>query len=286
MGCFFVVLFKTHLDIFLSEIKEKLIHTALSGRFRINYSPAGEWILYVFSLDYDEKTIDESIFRAALAEVLTGLLFKELREKYVQDVIKKNYFYFTRGEKDKVYYYYKQREDSATVLRKQVLADLTDYLKNSNYLNLQGFVFFRLKYYLIDVKKNVENAVDAFLMEKEYQEFIKLLKYFVELQEPKIYEAHVMLDKDGNIQICDEGFNIVKHNNLEDISISSHKEKADGEDLLVSALVSMAPGKITVHSPINTRFPGIIVTLKKIFDHRITACTNCHYCQKAKDQYN
>ncbi|HHX77071.1 MAG TPA: hypothetical protein GX697_01790, partial [Firmicutes bacterium] len=186
----------------------------------------------------------------------------------------------------KVYYYYKYKEVPAAALRKQVMADLYDYLKNSNYLNLHGLVLFRLKYYLADVKKNVENAVDAFLMEKEYQEFIKLLKYFVELQKPKIYEVHIMLDKDGNIQICDAGFNIVKHSNLEEISISSYKEKAEGEDLLVSTLVSMAPGKITVHSPVNARFPGIIVTLKKIFDHRITSCTNCHYCQKANDQYN
>ncbi len=36
------------------------------------------------------------------------------------------------------------------------------------------------------------------MVEKEYNEFIKLLKYFVDVQENKIDEVNIIIDKLGN----------------------------------------------------------------------------------------
>ena len=63
---------------------------------------------------------------------------------------------------------------------------LTSYLIFNDNLNLEGFVRFRTKDYWDFLCETVDSAADAYLINREYQEFIRLLRYFVELQEPKV----------------------------------------------------------------------------------------------------
>lgn len=50
----------------------------------------------------------------------------------------------------------------------------------------------------------IDNAVDDFLIEREYKEFIRLLKYFVEIQDPKFNVVHVVMEYDDNYMLLDE----------------------------------------------------------------------------------
>ncbi len=70
--------------------------------------------------------------------------------------------------------------------RNVIVRKLMDYFENTDSLILDGFVNFRLKDYMKDLEEIVDKAVDDFLMEREYKEFIRLLRYFVDIQEPKI----------------------------------------------------------------------------------------------------
>ena len=66
-----------------------------------------------------------------------------------------------------------------------MLHKLLEYLQENNVIILDGFLDFRLKKYIGRLENAVDNAIDEYLMEKEYNEFIKLLQYFVNLQESK-----------------------------------------------------------------------------------------------------
>ena len=122
--------------------------------------------------------------------------------------------------------------------RNLVTRRLADFLNQSNHIILEGFVTFRMQEYVKELEEIVDWAVRQYLVEKEYQEFIKLLTCFVQMQKPKFQCVHVIAEKDASFSIYDE--------NMERISEQWFNEwdddQADGtikeEDLLISFLIS------------------------------------------------
>lgn len=121
----------------------------------------------------------------------------------------------------------------------------------------------------------MERAVDEFVIEKEYNEFIELLRYFVEIQEPRIGLVNVLQETDGSFQIMDSNENIIKNEYLEGYLVDMFDGEVEYEDLLVSALINIAPEKILLH------FDDAEVekTVKSIFGERVSICQGCYLCQ-------
>ena len=57
-----------------------------------------------------------------------------------------------------------------------------NYLSSNKNLLLEGFINFRLKKYFNLLDNTLNEAVNQFIIEKEYQEFISLLKMYVNSQ--------------------------------------------------------------------------------------------------------
>ena len=51
---------------------------------------------------------------------------------------------------------------------------------------------FRLQSYEQELREMAEYAVDEFMLDQQYEEFVSLLKYFVYFQEPKMPLVHVI----------------------------------------------------------------------------------------------
>ncbi len=255
------------------------INDKLSLHIDISQESQGEWqVLRVSHKDTTLTEEQEVILRAALMEVLEEYILLALKEPLIQEMVHRHYYYFSRQERDKVLYYSSLRDSGAgRKARQQVKEKLRRYLVNSRHLNIPGLVRFRLQEYLAELRKTVEGAVDDFLIEKEYQEFIKLLKYFVEIQEPKVREAHVFLDQSGRFQIRDGKHQVVEQN-MDEINAAFLRDTVDSEDMLVSALVTAAPGRVVLHRQVDARHPKLCGTLRKIFDTRISLCKNCLEC--------
>ena len=49
-----------------------------------------------------------------------------------------------------------------------------------------------MKDYVSELEDTIEQGGGEYLMEREYNEFIKLLRYFVEIQEPKVDTVNVL----------------------------------------------------------------------------------------------
>ena len=60
--------------------------------------------------------------------------------------------------------------------------------------------------------------MDDLLIEKEYGEFIRLLRYFVEIQEPKVDEIHVVVGEDNRYVLLDSSLRIINNDLLEDLA--------------------------------------------------------------------
>ena len=141
---------------------------------------------------------------------------------------------------------------------------------------LEGFVHFRLPDYEETLEEIVDFAVNQFIIEKEYTEFINLLKVYIDSKEPQTKLVHliytngesILLDENKNVIVLDDY--IFNAQYLSDISFSSN-------DFALNTLLTLLPKKIEVH--LISLEDEFIHTLKLIFSNRISICTDCNICK-------
>ena len=100
------------------------------------------------------------------------------------------------------------------------------YLANNKKLYLSGFINFRLSKYIDILGDIVDEAVNSFIIEKEYNEFISLLRMYINSQKSKTGIVHVIYSRNFTI-LLDENKNIIENSKdvfnakfLSDISFS------------------------------------------------------------------
>ena len=233
-----------------------------------------------------------AIFRHFVANALSEVIVNDWEETLIRKFIRDNYSYFSKEEQDRVYEFVVKALDGYLagdkdlfhkVTRKgKVLAKLVDYLNRHNELVLEGFVTFRLKEYVEELQESVDRAVDDYLMEKEYREFIRLLKYFVDAQESKMEEVHVFVRSGEPFRLSDGEGKPVAREYLDDLILEVSEEGADCEDLLISSLITLAPKKIVLHMPGEIKESAAIETLRRIFGDRLSICNGCFRCDAAR----
>lgn len=218
--------------------------------------------------------------------ILACLVIDELEESFIKKLILKNYFYFDFNERkhivemcfdiftDDFNLYFDKKYNC-------LINDFESYLKNNKSIILDGFLNFRIKDYISILEEVVDEAVNNFVIEKEYLEFISLLKMYVNSQKSTcdivhlIYnnESSILLDKDKNIiNVSDDVF---KAKYLSDISFSSN-------DYALNSLLTLIPKKIYIHL-IDNCIDEFIHTLSLIFESRIEICTDCDICKIYKN---
>lgn len=225
-----------------------------------------------------------------MAHFIYNFVVDYMRDFLLESLIKRYYSYFNESEREIILHLalHKMSEQSSrkkvNVGKAYIIDRLQDYFQENSYINLDGFVHFRLKKYLADLKYCVEATIDEFLMEQEYQEFLKLLKYFVTLQEPKIDQVHITTDQEGNFQIRDSELKVLDYSFQEDSGFSYFNAKAQKEDFIISFLVNFAPKKIVVHQVLCYYYPKAVEAILNIFNERVVICKNCKLCKRQKIQ--
>ncbi|AKL94499.1 sporulation protein YtxC [Clostridium aceticum] len=160
-----------------------------------------------------------------------------------------------------------------------MIQQMMEHLKTSSQINLKGFITFRLKDYTLELQDLVERAVEDFLMNKEYNEFIKLLKYFVDIQEAKIDIVHILLEEDSKYKLYDQYGNIVNNDYLKMVATEMVDKDINYEDLLISSLITIAPNQIFIHKISNLSNVEIIKTISRVFVNKVKVCDSCDWCK-------
>ncbi len=160
--------------------------------------------------------------------------------------------------------------------RNEVLFRVLDYLDTASCLVLGGFVRFRLKGFVEELREAADAAVDDYMIEREYNEFIRLLKYFVDIQEPKLDEVHVVVRPGGLFRLLDSDGKVVDNDYLEGLTPEFVETDVDYEDLLMSALISVSPRRIVLHLG---RGEGVADTVRRVFEGRVSVCPGCRLCE-------
>ncbi|MEW5784955.1 MAG: putative sporulation protein YtxC [Bacillota bacterium] len=222
-----------------------------------------------------------------IASLISRFIIRDLKESLLQDLLRFNYFYFRKEEREEILALARRNLENGVLRQRQdtfqgvIERKVKEYLQDHNeHINIEGFIHFRLSDYLKELKSVIDDAVESYLTEKEYREFVRLLKYFLEIQQPKIDLIHLAVDENGQFQITDQSFKKIDPRDWEEFDLEDFDGEGDYEDILVSMLVSVAPRQIMLHQNVLPRYPRAVDTLRRIFDHRLCFCHNCAYCRK------
>jgi len=164
---------------------------------------------------------------------------------------------------------------TATTRKANIYRKAFTYLELERSINMLGFVRFRLQDHWNELFELVESGIDEYLEDKQYQEFVELLRYFIAVQETKQEVVHVVPSVDKPFHLYDKKGNRLWLDQL-DAVLSMDEQNCRDEDYLVSALVTLAPESIVLHMA--TDRPGLTQTIRSIFDSRLSICQSCPLC--------
>ena len=229
---------------------------------------------------------DNKKFVHEVSCILSCLVIDELEESFLKMILLKNYFYFNSTEMKHILElcYEIFSDDFNTYFDKKhnlLIDSFENYLITNKSIILTGFINFRIKNYMTILEDVVDEAVNSFVVEKEYLEFISLLKMYVNSQNSNCDVVHLiynnnnstLLDKDKNqINVSDD---IFKAKYLSDISFSSN-------DYALNTLLTLVPEKIYIHL-IDNCIDEFIHTISLIFENRVEICTDCSICKIYKN---
>lgn len=220
-------------------------------------------------------------FYKILCNIITETILEFYEINIIRRILSFNYFYFDEIERRKIgeICIESLKNNKLKNRNKTIYSKVKKYIEKNKSMILDGFVTFRIKEYIEKIDELVDEGVNKYIIEKEYAEFISLLKMYVNSKDPETEEIHliytngesILLDKNKDIiTISNNNFN-AKY--LSDITFSSN-------DFALNALLSLLPKKINIH--LITKKDEFIDTLCLIFENRVYMCTDCNICRTYK----
>ncbi len=222
---------------------------------------------------------DMERLKRILAFEIADSITNEYEEKKLEGFIAAAHPYFLPTERREVLHSAREAvQKMPTAARGEYIEKkLYHFLSHSARLSLDGFVQFRLKEYTALLKKAARAAVDVYLAEKEYAEFITLLQLFVCTGPSLIPAVHVLVHPE-------EGGYTLLDGQGEEIETSLYMDGNDmgalsEDDILLSTLITLSPQKLTLHGVQNLENVRLLETLMQVFEGRAHACRTCALCE-------
>lgn len=225
-----------------------------------------------------------SFFDEKLSSIITDTILKFYKEKMIKKIISFDYFYFEEYEKKIIIQNcceiiesseYEQISKEKEYIHEAVL----QYVIENKSMILEGFVNFRIKEYIKYLDSIVDIAVNKYIIEKEYNEFISLLRMYINSKKSNIKNLHLIYGK-SELTILDENKNIVplckeiyNAKFLSDIIFSEN-------DYALNTLLTLLPQRIEIH--LLDSEDEFIKTVKLIFEDRVYICRECNICRTYK----
>jgi len=193
---------------------------------------------------------------------LSNYIVDNYEEKILRKIINTDYGHFMPYEQEEIYKISLKNRPEYNDL---IAREMHEYLKDNDTIILDGFVNFRLKDYRIALTETIEKAVSEFEVKREYETFIGLLRYFVDMQQPRHNTINLIGCRDGKVKVLDE----------KRTEICS---RIDDADVLLDLTLTNAPRKIAIHRIENFKNEEVLNTIMKVFAGKTTICKKCRLC--------
>lgn len=232
---------------------------------------------------YENSVFDEKVRETIMlyiSNVIYNVIIEHYREKEMLHYVNENYFFLKHDEileidatiskilkgeqricSDKDFYCLNKVND--------IIENIKSFILENDYINIEGFITFRMKALLKDIECIIDKVVEDYMIEKEYNEFIKLLKYFVDIQECKLDEVNIIVQRNNSYEVKDTmGVDIFK-NFLSEIADMSEEGIINVEDVIISGLITNSPKKIKIYNEEQCLNKEFIQTIKSVFGERV-----------------
>ena len=276
----------------LQELKEVLKKKDIV----IGIVESQDGVTHIVKLICDDKGYNEMTcnkINLYVSNVLYNIVIQKYREKELFQFLTDNYFFLKHNEileveeeimkvlldkdipKDELFIYCSNKINN-------ILLKIQSCIEENREININGFITFRMRELREDIEEIIDKVVEKYMVEKEYKEFIRLLKYFVDIQESKIEEINLVIKKNGSYSIYDGYGTDIFESLWEELSDCKLGIDANMEDILISGLITNAPKKIMIHKKENCKNKEFIDTIISVFGERVVFCVGCELCSEKK----
>ncbi len=206
---------------------------------------------------------DDEVFDKYI-ENLSQYIIKKYENKILKRIIKKNYPEipaFAIGEIIKL-----KDEENFSERVSFVKKILKRYFRENSTGNVEGLVSFRFFEYKKMLNRLADELVDIYYLNREYEDFIELLRYFVAVQDNRPKVAYICAKKDGSYQILNENKEDITQKCVMEFANAEETKSISFDDLLISILITLAPEKIIVKNSENIKNTQLFETIEKVFE--------------------
>ena len=260
-----------------SFLNDKLLNLGLDSLYITN----SEFKIYKnIIVHYTGQNLD--FFYDKISSILTDTILRFYENRMLKRLLEYNYFYFNNLEKKEIINIASSFIENDTITKEDnyfsIYYSVMDYIKTNKALVLDGFVNFRLQNYMKNLDYIIDISVNKYITDKEYNEFVSMLKLYVSITPPKASLVHliylngesILLDKNKNIIPIDTDDSVFNAKYLSDITFSSN-------DYVLNALLNIIPKRLIIH--LNDNKPDeFISTLKLVFEKKAEICNGCEMC--------
>lgn len=234
---------------------------------------------YIYNNDFIEVVLKhdskEKIHNEEIINEITELIIDIMENKLIRKYIKRKYKSDSSEEFKMIYMcalnIFKEK---LFIIKQSLYEKIYDYISNEHYINIEGFVKFRMKEFNNYISMIVDLAIEEYLIKKDQDEFINVLKYFIEVQQQKLELLRIHIKEDNSFILYDKDGNKIDSINDEEIMNMVIEENLNYEDFLMSNLLTLCPGKIEIIDSLNNNSSKeIIEIIKSIFGNRVR-CIN------------
>lgn len=216
------------------------------------------------------------------ADFLSDWIIKNFEQKIMFEILRQNFISLTSGD---ILVIVKEAsgqidEETHSVYSQIISRQLFEYLSQSNILNIEGFVRFRLREYREQLEILLYDTIDDYLAEKEYEAFIDMLCAYVDVQYPVLDLIHIRENDDGSFSFYDFSQNNISIVCENELRSEMPEALLSNEDKLISILLILIPKRIIWHKRKNDKHSNLLNTIEKIFKDRLSVCDGCNLCEK------
>lgn len=234
--------------------------------------------IFCNDVDYTDK-LKNNIY-LYISNFIYKIIMKNFRKKEMLEYLTENYFFLNHEEMmeldneiSKIIFQNSVIEDETSVYClnriNNIIENIKNFIEENGYININGFIRFRMKPMKVTIEEIIDKIVEKYIVDKEYNEFIKLLRYFVDIQECKIEEIDVNILNNGLYEIKNGlGEDIFKEF-LNEISDNIDDKQINIEDIIISGLITNAPKKIKIFNELKCNNKEFLKTIKNVFRERV-----------------
>ncbi|MBE6082140.1 MULTISPECIES: putative sporulation protein YtxC [Tissierellales] len=264
----------------MDKVRESIYSYKYKEKINIVEEEKGNRCFFKFLTDEKISARKKMSIYEELSHVILNLILEVcIKDMFFKEIFK-NCSDFSRSEKieiGEIGYKVLTENENFNSEKNMIFNEVLNYVKSNTEIAIDGFLIFKLRWMSNFLQGLIEKSKDSFTQEKEYREFIKILQYFVDIQEPKMEIINVLITKD-DYKLFDKDNKVVDNNFFSDIIGELNNENISKDDILISSLIVIAPKKLILHVDEKAKNREIVEIIKNVFSERILFCTGCNLC--------